>query len=250
MSRLRLIRGSRDESTPGVPSFSDSAWQVEQPARGDAAAVCADQRLRKQWAEERLRADKVPVNPDLPVIAGEAAARLRSAGEVADRTLALTIVAAKGAGLPQQEVDRIVDELGAYGLFSPCEQDFIDDPTPSEDSSRIFASRYEAAWTLLWALRRIDGPLARPDGRCDPDKLTDTIFDAPDLARTGLRSINEILNESDLTHRLHWATRNAQGAGEDAPAGLLPAVVAERDHALRWLTCYEDADWDALTAAA
>ena len=249
MTRLRLIQGGREEeAADGELSFSGFARKVERPAGRDMPALCADQRLRKQWAEELLRADNVPIDPDLPVIAGEAMLRLRSPAEVVDRTLALAIVAAKAAGLPEGEVQRIIDELAADGLFTPCEQDFIDTPAPGKDERRVFASRYEAAWILLWALRHIDDPLGRPDVTCDPDRLTDTIFDAPDLARHGLRTANRILNEADLTHRLHWATSQARLAGETPPAGLLSEVVAERHHALTWLTC-QDADWDALTAA-
>ena len=117
MTHLRLIEGGSVDSAQGTPSFSHAAGQIVVPAGGGKGAVCMDQLLRKQWSEDRLRSEHVPIDPDWPLVAGEKGLRLRTRGEVADRALALAIVVAKAAGIPQLEIERIVDERGAYGLF-------------------------------------------------------------------------------------------------------------------------------------
>jgi hypothetical protein len=248
VNQLRLIQGGRAECADEVANFSHSAQQVVMPANGEVPPVCMDQILRKQHSEDRLRAEHVPIDPHLPVIDGEAGLRLPTAGEVADRALALAIVGAKGAGIPQLEVERIIDERGAYGLFSPCEQDFVDDEAPGNDERAPFSWRYEAAWALMWALQHIDEPLGRPEARCDSDRLMDTIFDIPDLARHRLRPANEILNEADLAYRYHMAARRARLDRQAPPAGIDYRVAIERHRALIWLTCHGDLDWDDLTA--
>jgi hypothetical protein len=248
VNQLRLIQGGRAETADGGPDFSHAARQVMMPENGGVPAVCMDQILRKQHNEERLRAEGIEIDPHLPVIDGEAGLRLPTASQVADRALALAIVGAKGAGIPQLEVERIVDERGAYGLFSPCEEEFIDEPEPTEEDRARFSWRYEAAWALMWTLRHFEEPLGRPDTRCDPDRLMDTIFDIPDLARRRLRPANEILNEADLAYRYHMAARRARRDGEAPPAGIDPGVAIERHRALIWLTCHDELDWDDLTA--
>ncbi|TFI59490.1 DUF4272 domain-containing protein [Sphingomonas parva] len=249
MNQLRLIQGGRSDVAEGVADFSGVAGQVLIPASGDVPEICLDQVLRKQHSEDLLRAEGVAVDRHLPVVEGEAGLQLPTRAEVADRALALAIVGAKGAGIPQIEVERIIDERGAYGLFSPLEQDFIDDDEPSSDLRAWFAWRYEASWTLMWALRHFDGALGRPDRRCDSDRLMDTIFDIPDLARHRLRPANEILNEADLAYRYHMAARRAGLDGRPSPEGIDPEVARERHHALTWLTCHGDFDWDELIAA-
>jgi len=250
VNQLRLIQGGLSEPADGIADFSHAAWQVLVPASGEVPAVCMDQILRRQHSEDLLRKDGIEVDPQLPVIDGEAGLRLPTPSEVADRALALAIVGAKGAGIPQVEVERIVDERGAYGLFSPWEQDFVDDEPPSDEDRARFACRYEAAWTLMWALRHFDGVLGCPVSRCDPDRLMDTIFDIPDLARRRLRPANEILNEADLAFRYHVAAHRAVLAGAAPPASIDPVVARERHHALSWLIGHDVIDWDDLSADA
>ena len=217
------------------------------PRSDEPVTVHGDQILRKEWAEDMLEAEGVPVNPHLPMIESEATVRIRSAREVADRLLALAVVASKGGGLDQAVVDEIVAERGVRPLFTPAELAFIDDPDPSLHDRTQFSWRYEAAWVLLWALRYIDGPLGRPDRVCDVPRLAVVVRDETDLARHGTCSANDILNEADLIYRYHWAVRQAGLDGNPPPAGLDPGVVMERHHALNWLIGYFDADWDDVT---
>ena len=80
------------------------------------------------------------------------------------------------------------------------------------------------------------------------------IEDLPDLtadpgewiARSKLRDTEEILNELDLTYRIHWATRDAALNNKAIPRDFHPGIVFERHYALNWLVIYAD-EWDDIT---
>lgn len=206
-----------------------------------------DQVLRKEWAEGVLREHGVRINPHLPCIEGEAETLPRSLADVAGRLLALTIVALKGEGMPQEQVRNLVDERGAAGFFSPRERMFIDDPDPDEHTRIQFCWRYEAAWVMQWALRFTGAPLSFPDGICDVAVLVQTMRDTPDLTVHGMQSTNNLLNEADLVYRCHWAVRQASLDGDEPTGGLMAGVVLERHHALNWLIGQGDQAWDDIS---
>lgn len=248
MSWIRKLFGGRREEQ-GRPAPAEAACP---PIRVDLSpafggTLAGDRLLRKQWAEEVLRAEGVPLNPHLPAIESEAEISLRQASEVADRLLALTLVGVKGEGVEQEVVEEIIGEHNARALFTPAELAFIDDPDPTLHDRTQFSWRYEAAWVLLWALQHLPGPLGRPDRICDVPLLAATVRDETDLARHGLRSADDILNEADLIYRYHWAVRQAGLEGNAPPAGLDPGVVLERHHALNWLIGYDEDDWDDVS---
>jgi hypothetical protein len=62
-----------------------------------------------------------------------------------------------------------------------------------------------------------------------------------------LRDSEEILNQTDLIYRIHWAVKEAQFNNQPIPANINIGVVYERHIALNWLTMYAE-DWDDLTA--
>ena len=206
-----------------------------------------DQPLRKIFMEDLLRGEGVRVNPHLPVIESEAEASIRSVTEVADRLLALTAVAVKGEGLEQEYVESFIEKRAIHPLLTPRERDFIAQKAPSQHERVQFSWRYEAAWTLFWALGWTDGVLGLPRAICDVSHLVATVRDNPDLTIHGRRSANDILNEADLIYRCHWAVVQASIDGELPSGGLDPGVTMERHHALNWLICYDNADWDDVT---
>jgi hypothetical protein len=169
-----------------------------------------EQLARRQRSEEILRAALVRINPYLPMIESEAETRIRPPREVAQRLLALNIVAVKGEGLEQTVIDRIVEERGVRRLFTPDELAFIDDPDPSEHDRLQFVWRYEAAWVLFWSLNFVQRPLGLPSGLCDVPLLAETVHDTVDLTANGMRSAKEILDEADLIYRCHWAVRRSE----------------------------------------
>lgn len=232
----------------GGPPRTPVIATVRLPPAANEETVFGDQPLRKAWAEDVLRAEGVPINPHLPMIESESQTTVRTAQEVADRLLALALVAVKGEGLEHETVQAIVAERGAGGLFTPAEGAFIENPEPDMRSRIQFSWRYEAAWVLLWALRHVDSALGPPRETCDPAAVAEMVRNRPDLAANGLRPANDILNEADLIYRYHWAVRQAGLDGHDPPCGLHPGVVMERHHALNWLIGYNDnAEWDDVT---
>jgi hypothetical protein len=222
---------------------------IQLPPVEDDEDIHDDQPLRKKRSEDLLRAEGVPINPHLPMIESEAQIALRTPREVAERLQALTMVAFKGSEEPDQaHFDSIVVERGFRRNFSPEELAFADDPKPDLHTSTQFSWRCEAAWVLLWALRHVDGELGLPRTTCKVSFLAETVYDTTDLTAKGLRSATNILNEADLIYRCHWAVRQFDLTGEDAPAGLHPDVTMERHQALNWLIGYnEGADWDDVT---
>jgi hypothetical protein len=241
MSWFKKLLGA---DQPAKPEKLVPIATVELPPSDEPVTLYQDQVLRKAWAEDVLTEQGIPINTHLPCIEGGAEVQLRSAKEVADRLLALTIVAVKGEGLEQEAVEGIIADRNARALFTAKELAFINDPVPSEHDKIQFVWRYEAAWVMYWALNFTDEPLSFPGTICDVPLLVQTVRDTPDLAKHGLHSANNILNEADLIYRYHWAVRQASIDGENAPGGLDGGVVMERHHALNWLISYCDADWD------
>ena len=116
-------------------------------------------------------------------------------------------------------------------------------------------------WVLVWALGGVR--LDWPSGFCDVPQLSKVIEDYasdPKFIRTAkLRSKKDILDALQLTLLQHWAVRDAFVHEREIPADLdwsgdadmfpvtesvAGGVVAERHHALNWLTRFGDASWD------
>jgi hypothetical protein len=235
------------DNQPATPQKIDPVASFDIPPSDEDEPLYQDQILRKQWAESVLEEQGVPINRHLPCIEGELQARVPPVKAVANRLLALSVVAVKGQGMAQAEVEAIVDVRGIRPLLTPKELAFINDLEPSEHDCIQFVWRYEAAWVLFWALNFTGAPLSYPDGICDVDLLLDTVRDTPDLTINGLQSTNNILNEADIIYRYHWAVRDAQINGNDIPASLNASVVMERHYALNWLVGYMGADWDDIS---
>ena len=112
--------------------------------------------------------------------------------------------------------------------------------------------KYEAYWTLIWALGLID-ELDYPKNICNCDIAIKTVAEREDfndlMKGVKLRHIGEILDQADLIYRYHWACVDARINGREAPAGLQSGVVYERHCGLNWLIGkgnedYED--WDEV----
>jgi hypothetical protein len=108
--------------------------------------------------------------------------------------------------------------------------------------------RAESLWTLLWALGKIE-ELELPRELCDTAEeqnlmsWTDQDSCTTFVNGAELRSLCEILDETDLIYRIHWAVVDARLNNEGVPGGFDPGVVYERHYTLNWLTCYSD-KWD------
>lgn len=212
----------------------------------DVTPASLDRRAR---SNVRLEAEGVPVLASLPVIEDAADVVPRSREEIAWRAMALLVVAVKGEGLEQPVIEQLVAEYGLQPHFTPAERAFIADPAPSEHARVQFAWRYEAAWTLLWALGYVE-ELGKPTGICDVPRAVRFLQErGPQrfIADAKPRPIDAILDEADLIYRYHWAVVDARVNGRPAPASLEPGVTQERHYALNWLVGYMDQDWDDIS---
>jgi hypothetical protein len=238
---VALASGCRQESqAPRVAN--PKPIQKEKPMADEAQA-------RKARSIAILKKEGVPFIEHLPLIETEAEAKRRTTEEVALRSIALCIVAVKGEGIENEEIEKLVKRYQIADSFSPKERKFIDNPKPSKNDRVQFAWRYECYWVTLWALGFVDD-LPRPDKICDVPKAVSFLRD---LGREGflkkakLRPAREILDAADLIYRYHWATTDARINNRPAPAGLDPGVVQERHYVLNWLVGYSDQEWDDVT---
>lgn len=211
--------------------------------------MSAEALARKARSIKVLKSEKVPYIEHLPLIETEAESTRRTSKNVAMRAMALSIVAAKGHGLKQETVAKLVKEYKLASVFSPEESAFIKNASPKKHDRIQFSWRYESYWVMLWALGFI-AKLDRPDSVCDVERAVSILrHNGHDgfLKKAKLRPQRDILDAADLIYRYHWAARDAHINGRDAPAGLEGGVVYERHRALNWLIGYMDQEWDEVT---
>ncbi|NJK93344.1 MAG: DUF4272 domain-containing protein [Blastochloris sp.] len=204
---------------------------------------------RKNRSIRRLNEEGVPTIAHLPVIGDSKEAKTRTKEEIAHRAIAVCIAAVKGEGLDQETVDKLVKKFGADSFFTAQEAAFIKNPNPTQQERIKFSWRYECLWVLLWSLGYVD-KLERPEGICDVPKAVSFLRDrdtAQFIKDAKLRTFTEILDESDLIYRYHWAVVNARLKKEDAPAKLEGGVVQERHYVLNWLIGYMEQNWDEIS---
>ena len=110
--------------------------------------------------------------------------------------------------------------------------------------------RSEAVWMLLWTINKVD-KLELPTEQVEIPEIVSRLpefLTAPTefIKNAIVRPITEILDISDLTYRLHWATRNADLNKQPMPANLSLSIVMERHYAINWVTYCAD-EWDEIT---
>lgn len=211
--------------------------------------VPKDALARRARSNAVMAAQGVPINKWFPAIEAETAVRQRAAEEVTMRAVATMVVALKGEGLEQGQVDAIVRDYGLAPVITPEETAFIADPTPSQKDRSKFSWRYEAANVLLWSLGLVED-LPPPREQCDPKALVtllQTNSRAQLLAKAHNRTMSEILDQADLIYRYRWELDDARINDKATPAGLNDDVAMERHHALNWLIGYEGQAWDNIS---
>lgn len=221
--------------------FVDSAeFDAQRPVTDEGLA-------RKARSEKQLKKRLIPLNKNLPPVEPEADVKLRSVAEVAQRALALMLVAVKGEGLEDEIVQRVMADYGIAPFLSPAELAFIQNAEPTQQDRVNFCWRYESLAVMLWALG-YQAELEYPEVICDVAGSVTVIRESGGyegfLAGARLRSAAEILDQNDLAYRMHWAVVDARLRGLEAPSAMIAGVVYERHYALNWLISYQDAGWD------
>jgi len=196
---------------------------------------------RKAYTERVLRERGIPINPFLPEGPDRHAIHPQLPASVAARCLVLLALLNVVHDAKRAPIARWLKEYRLWDAASPSEQIFFKAPLSGRSVRYELSWQAEALWVLLWALEMLPA-LAWPVELCrlDDPALVGQLprpGHAPDeflhLAR--LRDTDELLNELDLTYRLHWAVRDAALKGLASPCGLNPDVVSERHYALNWL---------------
>jgi hypothetical protein len=204
---------------------------------------------RKARSEDILSKYNVPINKSLPYIEDEREALVRTKEEVANRALALLVVAVKAEGLEQEIVDSLVKGYELEKALTPKEISFINAKEPSQHDKTQFVWRYEAAWVLLWALGYVD-ELSYPNQICDVPAAVTFMQQRNKkqfVSDSSLRHVTEILDETDLIYRYHWAAVDARVNSQPTPAGIDSSVVLERHYSLNWLIGYMEQEWDDVS---
>lgn len=212
-------------------------------------SVSVEAQTRKERSEAVLKAAGVPINMTLPVIESSTEAKLREKEEIAYRALSLLVVAVKAEGLEQKIVEKIIKDYGLISHLTPNERDFIENMNPKQHDKVQFVWRYEAAWTLLWALGYVEN-FTKPENICDVPAAVKIMRDrttAQFISQSKLRTADEVLDQADLIYRYNWAVVDARINGKETPAGLEPGVVLERHYALNWLVSYMGQQWDDVS---
>jgi hypothetical protein len=146
----------------------------------------------------------------------------------------------------------MIEYFKKYDLWeavSPEERKYLEKANKTPKDNNPMSWRIENLNVLLWALGNFD-TLSFPTTICDfssYNNLPDLENDPTEwISKAKLRDGEEILNETDLIYRIHWATREGGLNGEPIPAGLNEDIIMERHFALNWLTMYA-ANWDDIT---
>ena len=209
-----------------------------------------DARERKLASEVLLRNRLIDTPESLPPIVSEREVFLRDADEIAWRAHALFIVAVRAESLATNKpipIDKLREKSPfAFKALSPTEVAFMENDQPDQQSIVNAAWRYEALFTLQWALT-LHTSMPFPDEICDVPLVAQTQIARSNrefVADARLRSATEILDALDFNYRLLWAARDAQMKDEQPPGSVDGGVVSERQHALNWMVRFENSEWD------
>ncbi len=193
--------------------------------------------------------------------------RIRSADEVARRSIVLHAVLAAGHNESRDGLVAWLRREGLWNSVSPKESEFFlsDGPTPQQLIQGQW--RAEALFPLLWALGLI-AEMPSPQRICDVQLMQGVLprlFDsvAGFISSARLRADAEIHEANEDIYQIHWRVRDFHRRDEPTPPGSLArmptaeceppvesynaGVVHERHYALNWLIGYYRQDWDEIT---
>ncbi|MFC7772987.1 DUF4272 domain-containing protein [Flavobacterium sp. GCM10027622] len=205
---------------------------------------------RKKQNESYLKALNIPILEHLPYIEEESDVRLRSAQEIAERILVLVYLGF--ASEIEDERENVIAFLKSNSLWekvSPEEKELFEKEVLTEQEIINIFWRSEAIWMLLWTICKVD-KLKLPTEQIE---IEDIVSRIPELFSDSkayienaiIRPTSELLDASDLTYRLHWATRDASLNNQPMPANLILSVIMERHYAINWVTFYGE-EWDEI----
>ena len=251
---------------------ADGSFEEDAGLAGNAELIPLDesdnatlnQVARADRSRAKLMVRGVPLYTRAMYVQDDAAVSMREAADVARRILVLYTLARAAEGAPREGIVYLLQMSKLWDAVSPLEQSYLEDEEIDHSESHRMMWRYEAVWTLLWALGEV-GDLPWPSRGCNMPKLESVLdplaTDPTFIDRARMIAPALILDARDLTLRLHWAIRNEYRNQRTVPFNLdwsdefdhlpvynCPAVqiVEQRHHALNWLTRAGGDDWDSV----
>lgn len=243
----------KSEMTAFRPIANSDLLEMNRPEETEADK----ERIRRSITQ--LKSKGIPYMEKLGCEVRESEAQVKSREEMVKRAAALFTVAVYSESMlsenPDREqslvyVDKMEELYGVKAYLTPNEQEYLNQPTPEEQTCIQFVWRYEGIGTLLWAAG-ITSELDYPSEIIDMPVVAAIFWQhkgIKDLMSKGIsRPESEILDKADLTMRYDWACVDARIKGKEAPASLNPGVVIERHYAFNWIIgANEGAKWDDI----
>jgi len=232
------IRGNSEVDELTVKA--DSTYYDNEITESDTATT------RKEATQQILETHHIKQNLSLPVISEDII--LRDKYEVLDRIYALVTVAAKGEGVPPENLGKVMERLEIVH-FSEQEKVIMSKELLSDQEKANATWRYESLYTLLWAIGKVN-ELPYPSQICPVEVIVSMILkeSREEFTKSAqLRTNAEVLDQLDLIYRMNWACVTARINNEEVTGSLIPSVVYERHYALNWFVSYQDQEWDYVS---
>jgi hypothetical protein len=234
------IEGHTGNGTVNI-SINAQYFDDQQPAS-------PEQEARKKRSEDFLSEHGILINVNLPCVSSEEVVTTRNKQAIIERAYALTLLAAKGEGVPIEHLEKAKNDLAINGL-SPEESRLYTAPELTDQQKANATWRYESLQVLLWALGLVES-LPYPSAICDVSPLVELVIRQSREAfesSIAVRSTTDILDELDKTYRMHWACVQARLTRQQPGGDINSSIVYERHYALNWLTHYMDQEWDDVS---
>lgn len=139
----------------------------------------------------------------------------------------------------------LIQQFELEQALTPSEVKILNNEGDAQDVINMIW-KYEAYWSLLWALGLVE-TLEFPNDTVDCDYAINVVAQCETfeefMQSVNLRDLETVLDEADLIYRYHWACVNARINQQEMPNGMIESVVSERRAGLDWLIRH-DADWD------
>lgn len=205
---------------------------------------------RKEFTNKFLKQKGVPTLEHLPLVEDFTEAKFRDKNEVAKKAVVLYgLIHVAHREKTSEEMTAYFKKYNLWNTVSPEERYYLEKQNKTEQDNNPITWRIENLNVLLWALGNFD-TLGFPTTMCDFSNyknLPNLEIDPTQwISNSILRDTEDILNETDLIYRIHWATRESNLKGKPTPANVNEDIVIERHFALNWLTMYAD-NWDDIT---
>jgi len=186
----------------------------------------------------------LPINPQLPLLDDDFC--LHTKDDIIARALCLNCTIHAAYKYPKHKSLEWLDKEGLLNSLTQSEKIFLEGGFGSITDIRIQA---EGLWIIVWVLSFIEKIDFMKECTDKLAFLMPNIIkseDSMDFRNSAkLRTMEEILQELDLSYVLHWAIRQTQLEGKKIPKKLKYHVVYERRRALEWLV--SDEEWDEIS---